>query len=131
MAEKYEKSCGAVIYTDNKFLLIKHNSGHWAFPKGHVENGETEEETALREIKEETNLNVTLDTSFRYVITYSPKKNVMKDVVYFIGYNPEGMVKLQEEEVSEFVWFSYEEALKLITYDNDKKLLMSAKAHLK
>ena len=58
---KTEKSCGAVVLRKNQgrlqVLLIKHiNGGHWAFPKGHVERGETEEQTALREIKEETGL---------------------------------------------------------------------------
>ena len=64
--------------------MIKHkNGGHWAFPKGHVEKKETEPETALREIKEETGLKVELDTGFREMVTYSPKPNVMKDVIYF------------------------------------------------
>ena len=131
MEERYEKSCGAVIYNDGKFLLIKHNAGHWAFPKGHVENDETEEQTALREIKEETNLIVKLDTSFRYVLSYSPKKGIVKDVVYFIGLEPIGDVIVQEEEVSDFVWLSYEKALEKITYDNDKKLLINAYKHLR
>ena len=55
----YEKSCGGIVYRkfhgNTEILLIKHiKSGYWSFPKGHVENGETEEETAKREIKEET-----------------------------------------------------------------------------
>ena len=85
---KKEISCGAVIarQTDAgcEILLIRHaNGGHWAFPKGHVEGNETEAETALREIREETGLSVTLDTNFRTVVTYSPKPGVMKDVIYF------------------------------------------------
>ena len=56
---KKEKSCGAVVYRETgeqiEILLIRHkNGGHWAFPKGHVEKKETEEDTALREIREET-----------------------------------------------------------------------------
>ena len=75
---KKETSCGAVIarQTDTgcEILLIRHeNGGHWAFPKGHVEENETETETALREIREETGLAVTLDTGFRAVVTYSPE----------------------------------------------------------
>ena len=59
----HEKSCGAIVYRkyhgNLEILLIKHvNSGHWSFPKGHVEAGETEVETALREIKEETGIDV-------------------------------------------------------------------------
>ena len=85
---KKEISCGAVIarQTENgrEILLIRHvNGGHWAFPKGHMEGNETESETALREIREETGLTVTLDTGFRAVVTYSPKPDVMKDVIYF------------------------------------------------
>ena len=54
--------------------MIKHkNGGHWAFPKGHVEKKETEPETALREIKEETGLKVELDTASGEMVTYSPQ----------------------------------------------------------
>ena len=79
-----EKSCGAVVFrnkNDNiQVLLIRHlNGGHWAFPKGHVEKGETEEQTALREILEETGLAVELDNRYRQVVSYSPKKDVVKD----------------------------------------------------
>ena len=68
----HEKSCGAIVYRkyhgNTEILLIKHiNSGHWSFPKGHVEEGETEEETAKREIMEETGIDVNLDTTFREI----------------------------------------------------------------
>ena len=52
-----EKSCGCIIINKNKVLLIKQTKGHWGFPKGHVEKDETEIETAIREVKEETNIN--------------------------------------------------------------------------
>ena len=58
---KYEKSCGAIIFDKDKILVIQQKEGHWGFPKGHVEEGETEVETAIREIKEETNLDVNED----------------------------------------------------------------------
>ncbi|MBR6598855.1 MAG: NUDIX domain-containing protein, partial [Oscillospiraceae bacterium] len=69
----YEKSCGGVVYRKShgnlEILLIKHiNSGHWSFPKGHIEANETEQETALREIKEETGIDVVLDPSFRETV---------------------------------------------------------------
>ena len=64
-----EKSCGAIVYkienNELKFLLVHQNNGHYSFPKGHVEENETEIETAIREIKEETNLDVKIDTNFR------------------------------------------------------------------
>lgn len=123
---KKEKSCGAIIINETgKILLIKHNKGHWAFPKGHVEANETEIETALREIKEETNLEVEINQNIREITTYSPKENVIKDVIYFVATNPTGNIKLQEEEVSEYAWLDLEESLNTITHDDDKRLLIN------
>ena len=67
---KYEKSCGAVIFDNDKVLVIQQVAGHWGFPKGHVEQGETELETAKREIKEETNLDVEIDETKRNKTSY-------------------------------------------------------------
>lgn len=124
---KREKSCGAVIYKYENgklyILLLKHNQGHWSFSKGHVENEETEKETALREIKEETNLDVCIDNNFRYLTTYSPKENTIKDVVYFVATPLNDDIKIQEKEISEISWYSAIEALDKITYDNDKQVL--------
>ena len=104
---KKEKSCGAIILKDNKVLIIKQTSGYWSFPKGHIENNETEEDTALREVKEETNLDIKLDNNFREVITYCPNKtNTLKDVVIFLGYPTSEDIVLQEEEVLEYKWES-------------------------
>ena len=66
----YEKSWGAIVYEirdhHKYFLLVKNKNGkHWGFPKGHIEVGETEEQTAKREIKEETNLDVKILHGFR------------------------------------------------------------------
>ena len=64
-----EKSCGAIVYKEEngelKFLLVHQSNGHYSFPKGHMEEGESELDTTLREIKEETNLDVVVDTNFR------------------------------------------------------------------
>jgi len=133
---KHEKSCGAIIIkrVDNQYrvLLINHvNGGHWSFPKGHMEGNETEEMTALREIKEETGLNVILDTGFRYVNTYSPMENVTKDVVYFLGYTEDCELLRQVEEVNEAGWFTLDEALNKITHDNDKEIFLAALEYIK
>ena len=129
-----EKSCVAIIYkkfkNDLYVLLLKHNKGHWSFPKGHVETSESEEETAKREIKEETNLDVELDTDFRYVSTYSPKKGVIKDVVFFAAIPITNKIVIQEDEIEEFSWYKYNEALKIITYEKDKKVLKLMKNYL-
>lgn len=125
---KKEKSCGAVVYRGKKgnreILLIRHkNGGHWAFPKGHVEKDETEEETALREIREETGLKVKLKTDFRQCVTYSPKSKVMKDVVYFAAKAKSDDAKAQPEEIMEIRWESPKTALETVTYENDKAVL--------
>lgn len=132
---KLEKSCGAVVFSRGadsvRFLLIQHvNGGHWSFPKGHVEAGESETQTALREIREETGLAVALDTGFRRVTTYSPSEGVRKDVVYFVAEAKETRLALQREEILDAGWYRREEAENKITYPNDAKLLEAAADYL-
>jgi len=129
--EKKEKSCGVVVFDDNKVLLVLHNNGHWGMPKGHVEENETEEETAIREVLEETNINTKIIPGFRKVITYSPRENTMKDVVYFIGEPINTDTKPQEVEVSESKFVSVEEAYDLITYKEDKSVFEEALSYYK
>ena len=132
---KKEVSCGAVIArrteTGREILLICHaNGGHWGFPKGHVEANETETETALREIREETGLDVTLDTGFRTVVTYSPKPGVMKDVIYFAAELAGGDEKIPVEEITGLHWASPNDAASLITYENDLNVLAQYRAYM-
>ena len=127
----HEKSCGAIVYRkfhgNTEILLIKHvNSGHWSFPKGHVEAGETEVETAVREIKEETGVDANIDTRFRTVVTYSPKKDVIKDVIYFFATTECDKTQKQESEVSEVMWVDIGDELKCVSYRNDKELVTKA-----
>lgn len=130
-----EKSCGAVILKkqedDYKFLLIRQNQGHWCFPKGHVEDGESEIETAKREILEECGIDVTFRDGFRVTTSYSPKVDVMKEVVYFLADYKSGDITLQKEEVQDSIWCKAGEASALITYDNDRNILMKAIEYLK
>ena len=128
---KTEKSCGAVVLRKNQgrlqVLLIKHiNGGHWAFPKGHVERGETEEQTALREIKEETGLTVMLDTNYRKTVTYSLKKDVVKDVVYFVAVAKDGQRTAQKSEISRIRWTDADRAADFVSFENDKVILLGA-----
>lgn len=125
---KKEKSCGALLTRVNdgktEVLIIKHkNGGHWSFPKGHVEGEETEAETAIREIKEETGYDAEINENFREIVTFSPKKNVIKDVVYFTGNVLSGKEAAQEKEVLDIKWATMENAFKLLTYNNDQMLL--------
>lgn len=132
----YEKSCGAVVYryfhSNTEILLIKAlGSGCWSFPKGHVEPGESETATAVREIKEETNIDIVIDdTSFRETVTYSPRRDVRKEVVYFVGRALSFDAVPQEEEISEARWFEIGGAYPLLTYDNDILLLNKVRAFL-
>jgi len=121
-----EKSCGVIVFYNDKVLLIKHNLGHIGFPKGHVEGMETEEETAIREVKEETNCDVEIIPGFREKITYNPKPNITKDVIFFIGkpLNKELSPQLAEVQKADFV--NYKEALNLLTYQDEKDLLKKA-----
>lgn len=129
-----EKSCGAVIWRERdgvgEYLLARHNGGHWSFPKGHVESGETEADTALREIREETGLLARLDTGFRYVSTYYPKPNVIKDVVFFLATVTGGTEHAQEEEIAQLCWLPFAETRQRLTFAADEELLLAAKAYL-
>lgn len=72
---EYEKSCGCIIIEDGiKVLLVKQTKGHWIFSKGHVEADKTEMETAIREVKEETNVDVEVEGNKRYTMRYVTDK---------------------------------------------------------
>lgn len=132
---RYEKSCGAIVFREaeksHEILLLKHKAGHWDFPKGHVEEGESEQQTALREVMEESGLVVKiLDNGFRRVIHYSPYPGCVKDVVYFIARYESGELKIQTEEISGALWASPGEALEMISYQNARELLADALSYL-
>jgi len=128
---KQEKSCGCIVINDkNEVLLIHHNAGHWDFPKGHVEEGETDVQTAIREVKEETNIDVEVNEKYRYTTEYSQKEDVMKEVVYFLAKNVSDDKEEQIEEVSEVKWFKIEDAIEKITYDTSKEILVKLKNDL-
>ena len=128
---KREKSCGCIVINNKEeILLVHHNIGHWDFPKGHVEDGETEIQTAIREVKEETNIDVIVNEKFRYTTRYSPKEDVVKEVVYFLAENISENREAQVEEVSEVKWFEFEEAVNIITYDNSREILIQLKKDL-
>ena len=120
---KQEKSCGAIVINDNKVLIIKHIKGHYDFPKGHVEKNETERETAIREVKEETNIDIEIDQNYRYSIKYKPKEDTIKEVIYFLGNPKSSILKPQLEEVEKVKWISIEEAKSILTYNNSKEIL--------
>ena len=128
-------SCGAVIYRKSQgrvlYLLLKHSNGnHWSLAKGHTEPGETEVQTALREIEEETALSVKLRPGFREAIGYSPSTGIQKTVVFFLAKARGKKLKLQKSEILNAVWLELEDALKLISHKDTAEVLRRAERHL-
>ena len=125
-----EKSCGAVIFTrkdgQRLYLIEKMKHGHRSLCKGHVEPGETELETAAREIREETGLTVTFLGDFRESIRYSPYPGCSKTVVFFLAESAHDRTIPQESEVSEIFWLPLEEAMRSLSHKSDREILRKA-----
>lgn len=133
---RYVKSCGFVAYKQienaNYYLIIKSLSGDVGFPKGHMEQGESELETAIRELKEETGIDVNVIPGFRRQIEYELRRapDTIKQSVYFLGECISDNIVCQEAEVTEAGFVSYEDALKLLTFEETKNILEDAEKFL-
>lgn len=132
----YEKSCGAIIFNDlsdeRYFLVVKNTNGrHWGFPKGHIEVGETEEQTAIREVKEETNLDVNILDGFRKTTVYRLFGHVKKKVVIFLAKSNSKNVTVQNSEIEKFRWLKEDEIYARLKHKNDIKIFESAVEWLK
>ena len=125
----YENSCGAIVFNENteKILLVKMHNGNWGFPKGHIENNETKEETAIREVLEETNVRIKIIPNFEREIKYIPNEKTIKKVTIFMGITQDEEVTIDTSEIEDFKWCTYEEALKLVTYKLQKNVLENAR----
>lgn len=134
----HEKSCGCIVFKKQddtfKYLFLKHidtHGGHWDLPKGHVDPGETEVETAIRETYEEAGLQVTPLPGFREMITYSPKPGVIKDVIFFIAKDSGEPVRYLWKEHDDHLWLTLEEALLKTTYERPRELIKKAEHFLR
>ncbi len=136
-----EKSCGAIVFTyENgirKYVIIREAGiyqGHCGFPKGHMEAGETERDTAIREVKEETGLDVELFDGFRQVdehfLAREGRPNDKKTNVYFLAEYHDQELKAQESEVSEIVLMDYRDALESLQYNESKRELVEAESFI-
>jgi 8-oxo-dGTP pyrophosphatase MutT (NUDIX family) len=126
-----EKSCGAIVVAeDNTYLVMQSVTGKWGFPKGHVEAGESEFQTAQREVYEETALKVAFLDGFKEEVNYYPKPGVLKTVIFFLAVAPTKKVTCNETEHSEFRWVPYDEAFNLISYGDAKRALQKARIFL-
>jgi bis(5'-nucleosidyl)-tetraphosphatase len=133
-----EKSCGAVVYIkkddQTKYLLLNYTAGHWDFVKGNVEPNETEKETVLRELKEETGItDATFIESFKETIAYFYRRQgltVHKEVVFFIIETHTEKVELSFEHVG-YIWLDYKHAMEKLNFKNAKDVLQKAHDFLK
>lgn len=130
-----EKSCGVVIFRKSqnneiKYLVLHYPAGHWDFPKGHVEQGEKEIETAARELLEETGISdVEFVKDFREEVSYKYRnggKLSNKQVVFFLGETSLKNIRLSHEH-RDFDWLPYDVAFNKLTFNNAKNLLKKAK----
>ena len=123
-----EYSAGGVVFKDKReVLLIKNPSNVWTFPKGHIENGETKEQTALREVKEETNIDAEIVTylgEIHYFFTWKGTR-IFKTVYFFLMKYISGK-PVPSWEVKDAKFFPIEEAKKLIKYKGDKEIFSKA-----
>jgi len=133
-------SCGVIPYRvvngTLEFLLVQHKAGHWAFPKGHPEKGESYLDTALRELAEETGIarvSVNEDRPFeeQYLFTKRSGKRVHKKVVYFVGEVSAGQsVKLQASEVSDYAWGDAAQTRERMSFEEGRALLDTVVGYL-
>jgi 8-oxo-dGTP pyrophosphatase MutT (NUDIX family) len=108
------------------FLIIQHAAGHWDFPKGHLENNESEKEAAARELTEETGFNVIqwldLPPATNRYHSVKDGEPVDKTVLYFLAL-VDGQIELSPREVIDSFWGSYETVRERLTYDNSRQVI--------
>ena len=133
-----EISAGAVLHIieENfgiKYLILNYSYGHWDFPKGNIESGETEIETIKREVIEETGIDdIKLIEGFRQQISYRYRKKskiVNKTVIYHLAETTSNKVILSFEHIN-FAWLNFNHALEKLSFDNSKKVLRNANEFL-
>ena len=140
MPMKKQVSGGIVVYHKDRhatvsYLLLHYGAGHWDFPKGKLEVGETKDQAARRELHEETGLHeVKIHEGFQESLVYQFNdfrgKPVEKTVYFFVGEVPyQGPITLSHEHQG-YIWLPYQEALDKLTYQNAKNVLIKAQAFL-
>ena len=133
---RFEKSCGAVVFMRTrkgiKYVLVQSKTGMYGFPKGHVESGETETQTALREISEEVGMCPTILDGFRFEDSYflPNDRNVYKTVVYFLAESNGEPIVFAKDELLYAKLVSYEKGMMLLRHESLRKILMEANAFL-
>jgi 8-oxo-dGTP pyrophosphatase MutT (NUDIX family) len=131
-------SAGIVAYFKTgdtiEYLLLHYLGGHWDFPKGKLEAGETKEQAALRELEEETSLSVSIDPGFdiSYSYTFKDKnKQMIAKTVYFYTGQTNSKDVIISHEHQGYMWLDYEQSLYKLTYENAKGILAKADCFLR
>jgi 8-oxo-dGTP pyrophosphatase MutT (NUDIX family) len=130
-----ETSCGFILFNYDSILLLQYPQGHWSFPKGHIEEGETNHHaTASRELAEETgivDISIHEDWATRTEYTFRRKGSVVpKQVYWYIAETSELDVTLSHEHTN-YLWLDFEEAEAQLTFEQEKDILRSAREHLR
>lgn len=130
---KFLFSAGIITYFKRKdkieYLLLKHqNGGHWDFPKGKIEKGESKIQAAERELFEEASVRVSIcegfENSFEYFFQDGGEL-AKKQVYFFLGKSGSKKVTISNEHVG-YAWLEFEDAINRLTYDNAKNILKDA-----
>ncbi len=132
-----ERSAGAVLFYMEgsliEYLLLHYEAGHWDFPKGAIEPGETEIDTVRREVWEETGIrDIGIVPGFRKEIHYFYRKLgqlVRKTVVFYLARSPTREVRLSFEHIG-YIWLDYPRALRRLTFKTAKEILQAAHSHI-
>ncbi len=121
------------IDPEPEYLLLHYTAGHWDFPKGNIEAGETERQAAVREIMEETGItDVVFIEGFRHTVSYRYRKGrrvVSKEVAFFLAQTGTRDVVISHEHIG-YAWKKYDEAMKRVTFKNARNLLTAAKTFM-
>lgn len=128
-----EKSCGAVVvFIENalvEYLLLRYAAGHWDFVKGNVEPNESEKDTVLRELREETGIVASRTIEgFRERIEYYYRRQgetIRKEVVFYLIEAQGKKVQISFEHIG-FEWLDYRGAMEKLTFKNAKDVLQKA-----
>ena len=122
---KIQFSAGGIIIVENKVLLCQHSQHHgWVFPKGLIDNKETKEEAALREVQEETGAigKITKPlTPVTYWFVLEGEK-IKKTVYYFLMDYVGGDITKHDHEMEDVAWVLIDEVEKRLTYKSDKQV---------
>jgi bis(5'-nucleosidyl)-tetraphosphatase len=132
-----EKSCGAVVFLKNRevtYLLLHYEAGHWDFVKGNMELNESEKDTVIRELQEETGItDAKFIEDFREKVEYFYRRQgetIHKEVVFFLIETHTEKIALSYEHIG-YAWLNYPRALEQLTFKNAKDVLQKAHELLK